>query len=108
MNNPFLDFTITPFDLLTLCNTLYTVNRTLSLPYVFYTENFGFAVGYVYGAVVARRQEPFSAEMSQTEPLGLAWPPGVIPLSPWRCTFRRTTLSTATAPQTQPALTEKP
>jgi len=31
--------------------------------------------------VVARRQEPFSAEMSQTEPLGLAWPPGVISLS---------------------------
>jgi len=31
--------------------------------------------------VVARRQEPFSADMSQTEPLGLAWPPGVISLS---------------------------
>ena len=31
--------------------------------------------------VVARRQEPFSAEMSQTEPLGLAWPAGVISLS---------------------------
>jgi len=30
---------------------------------------------------VARRQEPFSAEMSQTDPLGLAWPPGVISLS---------------------------
>lgn len=32
-------------------------------------------------AVVARRQEPFSAEASRTEPLGLAWPPGVISLS---------------------------
>jgi alpha-beta hydrolase superfamily lysophospholipase len=32
-------------------------------------------------AVVARRQEPFSAEVSRTEPLGLAWQPGVISLS---------------------------
>jgi alpha-beta hydrolase superfamily lysophospholipase len=32
-------------------------------------------------AVVARRQEPFSAEASRTEPLGLVWPPGVISLS---------------------------
>jgi hypothetical protein len=40
---------------------------------VFYNENFGFAVGYAYGAVVVRRQKPFSAEMSQTEPLGLAY-----------------------------------
>jgi hypothetical protein len=31
--------------------------------------------------VVARRQAPFSAEVSQTEPLDLAWPPGVISLS---------------------------
>ena len=33
--------------------------------------------------IVARRQAPFSAEVSQTEPLDLAWPPGVISLS--RC-----------------------
>ena len=32
-------------------------------------------------AVVARYQAPFSAEVSQTEPLGMAWPPGVISLS---------------------------
>ena len=32
-------------------------------------------------AVVARRQEPFSAETSRIEPLELAWPPGVISLS---------------------------
>ncbi len=32
-------------------------------------------------SVVARRQAPFSAEWSQTEPLGLAWPAGVISLS---------------------------
>jgi alpha-beta hydrolase superfamily lysophospholipase len=32
-------------------------------------------------AAVARRQAPFSAEFSGTEPLGLAWPPGVISLS---------------------------
>ena len=31
--------------------------------------------------IVARRQAPFSAEVSQTEPLDLAWPPGVISLS---------------------------
>jgi alpha-beta hydrolase superfamily lysophospholipase len=31
--------------------------------------------------VVARRQAPFSTGFSQTEPLGLAWPPGVISLS---------------------------
>jgi alpha-beta hydrolase superfamily lysophospholipase len=31
--------------------------------------------------VVARRQAPFSAGFSPTEPLGLAWPPGVISLS---------------------------
>jgi hypothetical protein len=32
-------------------------------------------------AVVARRQEPFSAEASRTEPIGFAWLPGVISLS---------------------------
>jgi len=32
-------------------------------------------------AVVARRQAPFSAEVSQTQPLDLAWPAGVISLS---------------------------
>jgi len=32
-------------------------------------------------SVVARRQAPFSAEMSQIEPLNLAWPAGVISLS---------------------------
>jgi hypothetical protein len=31
--------------------------------------------------VVARRKEPFSAEVSSTEPLDLAWPQGVISLS---------------------------
>jgi alpha-beta hydrolase superfamily lysophospholipase len=31
--------------------------------------------------VVARHQAPFSAEVSQTEPLHMAWPPGVISLS---------------------------
>jgi hypothetical protein len=32
-------------------------------------------------AVLARRKPPFSAEPSKTEPLNLAWPPGVISLS---------------------------
>jgi hypothetical protein len=32
-------------------------------------------------AVVARHQAPFSAEISKTEPLALAWPAGVISLS---------------------------
>jgi alpha-beta hydrolase superfamily lysophospholipase len=32
-------------------------------------------------AVVARYQAPFSAEVSRTEPLNIAWPPGVISLS---------------------------
>jgi alpha-beta hydrolase superfamily lysophospholipase len=32
-------------------------------------------------AAVARRQAPFSAEFSKTEPLGLSWPAGVISLS---------------------------
>jgi hypothetical protein len=32
-------------------------------------------------AVVTRYQAPFSAEVSHTEPLGLAWPAGVISLS---------------------------
>jgi pimeloyl-ACP methyl ester carboxylesterase len=32
-------------------------------------------------AAVARRQPPFSAEVTDTEPLGLAWPPAVISLS---------------------------
>jgi hypothetical protein len=32
-------------------------------------------------AVVARRKPPFSAEPAETEPLNLAWPPGVISLS---------------------------
>ena len=32
-------------------------------------------------AVVARYQAPFSAEVSRTEPLNMAWPPGVISLS---------------------------
>lgn len=32
-------------------------------------------------AVVARRQEPFSGTVTQTVPLGLSWPPGVISLS---------------------------
>jgi hypothetical protein len=27
------------------------VESTLSLPFMFYNENFGFAVGYVYGVV---------------------------------------------------------
>jgi alpha-beta hydrolase superfamily lysophospholipase len=31
--------------------------------------------------VVARHQAPFSADVSRTEPLNLAWPPGVISLS---------------------------
>jgi len=31
--------------------------------------------------VVARRQAPFSSEFSETEPLGLSWPAGVISLS---------------------------
>ena len=32
-------------------------------------------------AVVARRQPPFSAEIQEVEPLGLAWPPSVLSLS---------------------------
>lgn len=32
-------------------------------------------------AVVARRQQPFSATVTQTDTLGLSWPPGVISLS---------------------------
>jgi pimeloyl-ACP methyl ester carboxylesterase len=32
-------------------------------------------------AVVARYQAPFSADVSRTEPLNMAWPPGVISLS---------------------------
>ena len=33
-----------------------TSTRTLSLPYAFYNESFGFAVGYVYG-IVGRPQK---------------------------------------------------